>query len=60
VVHVFLLVLECRKVYLVLFFYVNDIGFLTLRGSVRLFAVDTANFYPCMEVTELVESLFYH
>jgi hypothetical protein len=38
-----------------LFLYINDIGSFTLRGSVRLFADDTANFYPCMEVTKLVE-----
>jgi hypothetical protein len=37
--------------------YINDIGSLPLRGSVRLFADDTAIFYPCVEVTELVESV---
>jgi hypothetical protein len=37
--------------------YINDIGSLPLRRSVRLFADDTAIFYPCVEVTELVESV---
>jgi hypothetical protein len=37
--------------------YINYIGSLPLRGSVRLFADDTAIFYPCVEVMELVESV---
>jgi hypothetical protein len=36
---------------------INDISSLPLRGSVSLFADDTAIFYPCVEVTELVESV---
>jgi ribonucleases P/MRP protein subunit RPP40 len=40
-----------------LFLIYNDIGFLPLWGSVRLFADDKAIFYPCAEVTELVESV---
>jgi hypothetical protein len=37
--------------------YINDIGSLPLRGSVRLFADDTAIFYPWVEVMELVKSV---
>jgi hypothetical protein len=36
---------------------INDIGSLPLRGSVRLFADDSEIFYPCVEVTKLVESV---
>jgi hypothetical protein len=45
---------------LVLFYFfisINDIGSLSLLGSVRLCADDTAIFYPYVEVTELVESV---
>jgi hypothetical protein len=42
---------------LLFFNYINDIGSLPLRGSVRLFADDTAIFYPSVEVSELVESV---
>jgi ribonucleases P/MRP protein subunit RPP40 len=37
--------------------YINDIGSFPLQGSQILFADDTAIFYPCLEVTELVESV---
>jgi hypothetical protein len=37
--------------------YMNDTGSLPLWGSVRLCAVDTEIFYPCVEMTELVESV---
>jgi hypothetical protein len=42
---------------LLFWIYSNDIRSLPLRGSVRLFADDTAVFYPCVEVTELVGSV---
>jgi hypothetical protein len=37
--------------------YINDIGSFSLRHTERLFANDTAIFHPCVEVTELVESV---
>jgi hypothetical protein len=46
---------ECRKV--VCFIYINDIGSLSLLGSVRRCADDTTIFYLYVEVTELVESV---
>jgi hypothetical protein len=42
---------------LLFFNYIHDIGSLPLRGSVGLFADDTAIFYPSVEVSELVESV---